>query len=96
MRLPSAGRHEGQPGAIAETIENNVRSKILREQLTDPAYFAKMSALLDEIIRLRKEKAIAYEDYCPHCRGGPEGEQGKADDTPAQLKTTGQLACTTT
>src|SRR5207247_98348 len=36
--------------AIAETIENNVRRKIIHEQLTDPAYYDKMSTLLDEII----------------------------------------------
>ncbi|GGJ49624.1 type I restriction endonuclease subunit R [Pseudomonas avellanae] len=54
---------KGNQGAIAETIENNVRSKIIKENLTDPAYFAKMSAQLDEIIKLRKEKAIEYEEY---------------------------------
>ena len=49
--------------AIAETIENNVRSKIVREQLTDPAYFERMSTLLDEVIAARRAKAIEYEDY---------------------------------
>jgi type I restriction enzyme, R subunit len=44
--------------AVAETIENNVRSKIIREQLNDPAFYEKMSALLDEIIAARKAKAI--------------------------------------
>jgi predicted metal-dependent hydrolase len=57
------GRTEGQPEAIAETIENNVRSKIIKEHLNDPAFYAKMSALLDEIICLRKAKAIEYEEY---------------------------------
>jgi type I restriction enzyme R subunit len=32
--------------AVAETIENNVRSKIIKEHLNDPAYYEKMSALL--------------------------------------------------
>ena len=54
---------QGNKEAIAETIENNVRSKIVKESLTDPAYFEKMSALLDEIIKLRKERAIEYEEY---------------------------------
>jgi len=39
--------------AVAETIENNVRSKIIKEHLNDPAYYEKMSALLDEIIAAR-------------------------------------------
>lgn len=54
---------KGNQEAIAETIENNVRSKIVEKNLTDPAYFAKMSALLDEIIQLRKKRAIEYEEY---------------------------------
>lgn len=84
---------KGNKESIAETIENNVRSKILKEQLTDPAYFAKMSALLDEIIRLRKEKAIEYEDYLARIADvAKRVSAGKADDTPVQLKTSGQLA----
>lgn len=53
----------GNKNAIAETIENNVRSKIVKKQLSDPAFFEKMSALLDEIIAARKTKALAYEKY---------------------------------
>lgn len=87
------GDMEGNKESIAETIENNVRSKILKEQLTDPAYFAKMSALLDEIIRLRREKAIEYEDYLARIADIVKKVSiGKPDDTPAQLKTSGQLA----
>lgn len=84
---------KGNKESIAETIENNVRSKILKEQLTDPAYFAKMSALLDEIIRLRKDRAIEYEDYLARIADVVKKvSAGKADDTPVQLKTSGQLA----
>jgi type I restriction enzyme R subunit len=84
---------KGNEASIAETIENNVRSKILKEQLTDPAYFAKMSALLDEIIRLRKQKAIEYEDYLARIADvAKKVSAGKADDTPVQIKTAGQLA----
>jgi type I restriction enzyme R subunit len=87
------GDMKGNQESIAETIENNVRSKILKEQLTDPAYFAKMSALLDEIIRLRKERAIEYEDYLARIANvAKQVAAGKSDDTPQQLKTTGQLA----
>ncbi|MCY1166713.1 type I site-specific deoxyribonuclease, HsdR family [compost metagenome] len=87
------GDMKGNKESIAETIENNVRSKILKEQLTDPAYFAKMSALLGEIIRLRKEKAIEYEDYLARIADvAKKVSAGKADDAPVQLKTSGQLA----
>jgi len=87
------GDMKGNKESIAETIENNVRSKILKEQLTDPAYFAKMSALLDEIIRLRKAKAIEYEGYLARIADvAKQVAAGKSDDTPKQLKTAGQLA----
>lgn len=87
------GEMDGNQEAIAETIENNVRSKILREQLTDPAYFAKMSALLDEIIRLRKERAIEYEEYLARIATVVrQVVAGRDDDTPKALKTSAQLA----
>ncbi len=49
--------------AVAETIENNVRVKIIKDHLIDPAYFDEMSKLLSEIVRERKENAITYEEY---------------------------------
>ncbi|MFY0610766.1 MAG: HsdR family type I site-specific deoxyribonuclease [Hyphomicrobiaceae bacterium] len=54
---------KGNKPAIAETIENNVRSKIVKEHLNDPALYERMSELLDEIIALRRTKAIEYEEY---------------------------------
>src|SRR6185312_943476 len=57
------GSMKGNKGAIAETIENNVRSKIIKEHLNDPAFYEKMSALLDEIIAARHARAIEYEEY---------------------------------
>ena len=87
------GALKGNRDAVAETIENNVRSRILKEQLTDPAYFAQMSALLDEIIRLRRERAIEYEAYLARmAQLAQQVVAGKAADTPVQLKTAGQLA----
>jgi type I restriction enzyme R subunit len=49
--------------ATAETIENNVRQKIIKEHLIDPAYFDEMSKLLSEIIKERKAHALDYENY---------------------------------
>ena len=36
-------------GAVAETIENNLRKVIIDEQPTNPKYYEKMSVLLDEL-----------------------------------------------
>lgn len=79
--------------SIAETIENNVRQKIVKDHLTDPAYFAKMSALLDEIIKKRKEQAVDYEEYLKLMAGlAAKVQSGKSDDTPAALDTPGKRA----
>jgi len=49
--------------AIAEGIINNVRKTIIREQLTDPRFYAEMSKLLDDLIKQSREDAAAYEEF---------------------------------
>ena len=79
--------------AVAETIENNVRSKIIKEHLNDPAYYERMSALLDEIIAARRAKAIEYEEYLQMIADlAARVEAGQAEDTPVQLDTPGKRA----
>ena len=79
--------------AVAETIENNVRSKIIKEHLNDPAYFDKMSALLDEIIAARKAKAIEYEEYLKRiAQLAKNVAAGQSADTPQTLNTSGRRA----
>jgi type I restriction enzyme R subunit len=55
--------------AIAETIENNVRVKIIKDHLIDPAYFDEMSKLLSEIVKERKANAVNYEEYLKKIAG---------------------------
>jgi type I restriction enzyme, R subunit len=81
------GGLKGSRDAVAETIENNVRSKIIKEHLSDPAYFESMSALLDEIIATRRAKAIDYEEYLKRIAELARRVQaGHGDDAPEQLK----------
>ncbi len=49
--------------AMAEAIENNLRKLIIEESPTNPMYYEKMSVLLDELIKLRKEATLEYEKY---------------------------------
>jgi type I restriction enzyme R subunit len=49
--------------AIAEGIINNVRKTIIRDQLTDPRFYAEMSKLLDDLIKQSREDAAAYEEF---------------------------------
>ncbi len=66
------GGLKGNRDAIAETIENNVRSKIIKEHLNDPAFYEKMSALLDEII-------AAAQGQGHRVRGVSEAHRGAGD-----------------
>ncbi len=49
--------------AIAEGIINNVRKTIIRDQLTDPRFYAEMSQLLADLIQQYRADATAYEAF---------------------------------
>jgi type I restriction enzyme R subunit len=89
--LPSGIKKNHQ--AVAETIENNVRKKLIREHLIDPAFFDDMSTLLAAIIRERKENAISYEEYLKKiAKIVQQVNEGKTEDTPEEIKTSAQKA----
>jgi len=80
-------------GAIAETIENNVRKKIIKEHLIDPAFFEEMSKLLAEIIKQRKANAISYAEYLEKIAELiKKVNEGKSEETPETLVTSAQRA----
>lgn len=84
---------KGSKDAIAETIENNVRKKIIKDHLIDPAYFEKMSKLLDEIIKERKARASSYEEYLQKiAQLSKEVSDGGRDSLPGIIKTAAQRA----
>jgi len=81
------GKVKGNNNAVAESIENNVRRKIIKEHLNDPAYYKKMSELLDEIIKKRKNNAIEYEQYLIKIAELVKKVQtGHTDDMPEAVK----------
>lgn len=89
--LPSALK--GNQEAIAEVIENNVRSKIVKEQINDPAFYARMSQLLAEIIAARKNKALKYEEYLKKIADlAKMVEEGMSPDIPKSLNSPGKHA----
>jgi type I restriction enzyme R subunit len=84
---------KGKKDAVAETIENNVRSKIIKDHLNDPAFYGTMSRLLADIIRARKEKAIEYEEYLKQIAElAKKVQQGQGTETPVTLDTPGKRA----
>ena len=79
--------------AVAETIANNVRSKILKSHLLDPAFYDRMSALLAEIVADLRDLRITYEVYLQRiavlvC----SVQSGMTDDTSQKLNTAGKRA----
>jgi len=49
--------------SVAEAIINNVRKTIVRNQLTDPRFYAEMSKLLDDLIRQSRSNTTTYEAF---------------------------------
>jgi type I restriction enzyme R subunit len=79
--------------AVAETIENNVRVKIIKDHLIDPAYFDEMSKLLSEIIKERKANAVSYENYLKKIAELAKRVKNLTrDDLPIGIKTNAQRA----
>lgn len=79
--------------AVAETIENNVRQKIIKDHLIDPAFFEEMSTLLNAIIQERKSQALSYGDYLKKIAElALKVKNGKKDSIPSVLTTRAQRA----
>jgi type I restriction enzyme R subunit len=89
--LPNGIKQNKQ--AVAETIANNVRSKIIKEHLNDPAFYEKMSALLKEILADLKAARISYEEFLKRIADlAKQVHAGQADNTPVRLNTPGKRA----
>ena len=89
----SFGKSSGNQKAVQETIENNMRRTIISEHAHDPAFYDRMSQVLDEIIRFRKQKADAYEEYLRKIAElARQLHQQSADSTPTELDSPGKRA----
>lgn len=87
------GKKAANRGAVAETIENNIRRTIISERANDPAFYDRLSQVLAEIIRFRKQQAEAYEEYLRRVAElARELKQQTADNTPTSLDTPGKRA----
>jgi len=77
----------GNRDAVAETIANNVRSRIIQERLHDPAFYERMSVLLADVIEELKARRIEYEEFLARiARLAAQVQAGQADDTPEPLR----------
>ena len=73
--------------AIADTIINNVRKTIIRDQLTDPRFYAEMSKLLDDLIQQKRNGTQSYEQFLKDAETLAQqlGRKQPTDDIPAVL-----------
>jgi type I restriction enzyme R subunit len=80
-------------GAIAETIANNVRSKIIKEKVNDPAFYESMAALLGDVLADLRANRISYEEFLQKIAElATQVQSGKAASTPKALDTPGKRA----
>ena len=78
---------------MAETIINNVRKRIIKEHLNDPAYYDRMSVLLEGIIADLKAKRLDYKQYLLQIADlAKQVQQGKADTDPLRDQSAGVRA----
>ena len=73
--------------SVAEGIINNVRKTIIRDQLTDPRFYAEMSKLLEDLIEQKRESTEEYETFLNQAEAlVKKMALGRGvDDTPASL-----------
>ncbi|SHE79314.1 type I restriction enzyme, R subunit [Ferrithrix thermotolerans DSM 19514] len=60
-KLPAGIKKD--PGAVAETITNNMRKVIIDERPLNPKYYDRMSELLDALLEERRKGALEYKDF---------------------------------
>lgn len=85
---------KNNPDAMAEAIENNLRKVIIEESPTNPIYYKKMSVLLDELIKMRKQATLEYEEYLNEiiALSGKVKKPNTTTDYPSSINTAAKRA----
>ena len=79
--------------AVAETITNNIRSKILQQKANDPAFYERMSEVLDDVLADLRARRDTYEEFLQKIADLAKRVQaGKSSDTPDALDTSAKRA----
>ena len=73
--------------SVAEGIVNNIRKTIIRDQLTDPRFYEKMSLLLDDLIQQSRVDSAAYEEFLKKAEALAKelSAKGMVGDVPSAL-----------
>lgn len=79
--------------ASAETVEANLREVIRKDSPFNPAYYGKLSIILQELIGKRKKEMLDYEEYMKELIELVKKARGKsANSYPESIKTPGMRA----
>lgn len=79
--------------ASAETVEANLREVIRKDCPFNPAYYGKLSIILQELIDKRKKEMLDYEEYMKELIELVKKARGKsANSYPESIKTPGMRA----
>lgn len=79
--------------ASAETVEANLREVIRKDSPFNPAYYGKLSIILQELIDKRKKEMLDYEEYMKELIELVKKARGKsANSYPECIKTPGMRA----
>lgn len=79
--------------ASAETVEANLREVIRKNSPFNPAYYGKLSIILQELIDKRKKEMLDYEEYMKELIELVKKARGKsANSYPESIKTPGMRA----
>ncbi|MEH0072952.1 hypothetical protein V6L77_26380 [Pannonibacter sp. Pt2-lr] len=78
---------------MAEAIENNVRRLIIDETPVNPKFYERMSELLTDLVKKRKDDAIAYAEYLEKIAELVRAvKAGHGSEYPPTMTTTGRKA----
>lgn len=79
--------------ASAETVEANLREVIRKDSPFNPAYYGKLSIILQELIDKRRKEMLDYEEYMKELIELVKKARGKsANSYPESIKTPGMRA----
>lgn len=78
---------------VAEAIENNVRRLIIDETPVNPKFYERMSELLTDLAKKRKDDAIAYAEYLERIAELVRAvKAGHGSEYPSSMTTPGRKA----
>ena len=60
--LIDESKSSDEKSSAAESIENNIRRKIVEKKTVNPKYYEKMSEILEQLIKERNDSVVSYKE----------------------------------